>query len=83
MQYLHCKKTVCGIPVPRRDVTYQTLTGREKLNYSSPGTGKSITFFTVYAPDKVHSAGRVNVTPIGNVKTHIMNKEYLTAFSCF
>jgi hypothetical protein len=45
-------------PFPRRDVTNQTLPGRELLNYSRPGrvwlvtpwlgTGKTITFFTVY-----------------------------------
>jgi hypothetical protein len=50
---LHCKKKVRDFPVPSRDVTNQTLSGREKLNYSPPwrvwlGTGKSLTFFTVY-----------------------------------
>jgi hypothetical protein len=30
---LHCKKKVSDIP---GDVTYQTLSGREKLNYSRP-----------------------------------------------
>ncbi len=33
----HCKKRASGFPVPSRDVTYQTLTGRELLNYSWPG----------------------------------------------
>ncbi len=45
-------------PVPSRDVTNQTLPSRELLIYSRsgrvwlvtslPGTGKTITFFTVY-----------------------------------
>jgi hypothetical protein len=26
---VHCKKKVSGFPVPSRDVTYQTLPGRE------------------------------------------------------
>jgi hypothetical protein len=38
---MHCKKKVSGFPVqlPSRDVTYQTLPGREYLifNYSRPG----------------------------------------------
>jgi hypothetical protein len=46
-------------PVSSRDVTNQTLPGREKINYSRPrrvwlvtsrlGTGKRLTFFTVYS----------------------------------
>ncbi len=58
---------------------------RESLVSDIPaGNGKNDNlFFTVYARDKVHSAGRVNVTYKDNVKTHIMNIEYLTtAFSC-
>jgi hypothetical protein len=31
------KIQVSGFPVPSRDVTYLTLPGREKLNYSWPG----------------------------------------------
>jgi hypothetical protein len=54
---VHCKKRfVVGFPVPSRDVTDQTLPGREYFNYSRPGMrvclvtsrlgmGKSITFF--------------------------------------
>ncbi len=52
---LHCKKKVCGFPVPSRDVTNQTLPGQEYFNYSRTervwlvtsrlGTGKSINFF--------------------------------------
>jgi hypothetical protein len=48
-------KKVIVFPVPRRDVTNQTLPGREKFNYSRAGrvwlltfrlgTGKSLTFF--------------------------------------
>jgi hypothetical protein len=48
-------KKVIVFPVPSRDVTNQTLPGREKFNYSRPGrfwlvtsrqgTGKTITFF--------------------------------------
>jgi hypothetical protein len=34
---IHCKKKVSGFPVPSRDVTDQTLPGRELLNYSRPG----------------------------------------------
>ncbi len=34
---LHCKKKVGGFPVAIRDVTYQTLPGRELFNYSRPG----------------------------------------------
>jgi hypothetical protein len=35
---IHCKKKVNGgFPVLSRDVTYQTLPGREQLNYSRPG----------------------------------------------
>ncbi len=60
---IYTVKKVSGFPVPRRDVTYQTLPGREKLNYSSPGgvwwvtsrlgTGKPITFFySVWTPFK-------------------------------
>ncbi len=30
-------KKVSHFPVPSRDVTDQTLSGREKLNYSRPG----------------------------------------------
>jgi hypothetical protein len=30
-------KKVIDFPVPGRDVTYQTLPGREKFNYSRPG----------------------------------------------
>jgi hypothetical protein len=30
-------KKVSEIPAPSRDVTYQTLPGRGKLNYSRPG----------------------------------------------
>ncbi len=51
---LHCKKSF-NFPVPSRDVTSQTIPGREKLNYSRPGrvwivtsrlgTGKPLTFF--------------------------------------
>ncbi len=36
---LHCKKKVNDLPVPSRDVTYQTLPGREYLNYFQPGRG--------------------------------------------
>jgi hypothetical protein len=48
-------KKVCNFPVPSRDVTDETLPGREKLNYSRLGrvssvtsrlgTGKQITLF--------------------------------------
>jgi hypothetical protein len=44
-------KKVNNFPVPSRDVTYQTLPGREYLNLgvwevtSRLGTGKSLTFF--------------------------------------
>ncbi len=34
---IHCKKKVNDLPVPSRDVTNQTLSGQEKLNYSPPG----------------------------------------------
>ncbi len=38
IQYLvHRKKKVSDIPVPSRDVTYQTLPGREKFNLSFQG----------------------------------------------
>jgi hypothetical protein len=30
-------KKVSGFPVPSRDVTFQTLPGREQFNYSRPG----------------------------------------------
>ncbi len=49
------EKNVSGFPVPSRDVTYQTLPGREYFNYSRPGrvwsvisrleTGNPLTFF--------------------------------------
>jgi hypothetical protein len=53
---LHCKKNVIVYLVPSRDVIYQTLPGRELLNYSRPeivrlGTSRlemrktTITFF--------------------------------------
>jgi hypothetical protein len=51
-------KKIIDIPVPSRDVTNKTLHGRELSNYSplgrvwlvtsQMGTGKSLTFFTVY-----------------------------------
>ncbi len=51
---VHCKKKVGDFP-PRRDVTKQTLPGREQKNLSRPGRvwlvtsrlgmGKSLTFF--------------------------------------
>ncbi len=51
------KKNVSEFPALSRDVTNQTLPGRERMNYSRPGrvwlvlgTGKSLTFFTVYNP---------------------------------
>ncbi len=54
---IYIVKKFIDFPVPSRDVTDQTLPGRERLNYSRPGrvwsvtprlgTGKSITFFTV------------------------------------
>ncbi len=33
---LTLEKKVSGFPVPSRDVTYQTLPGRELLSYSRP-----------------------------------------------
>ncbi len=57
-QILYTVKKGSDFPVPSR--TNQTLPGQEKFNYSWPGrvwlvpsrlgTGKSLTFFTVYAP---------------------------------
>jgi hypothetical protein len=54
---LHCKKQVRDFPVPSRNVTNQTLPGREHLNYSweslvsdipaAWGLEKPLTFFTV------------------------------------
>jgi hypothetical protein len=61
--YLYRKKKVSDIPVHSRDVTYQTLSGREKFNYSRPrrvhgkcmtsrlGMGVLVTFFTVKKRD--------------------------------
>ncbi len=54
--FIHCKKRLVIFPSPAsRDVAYQTLLGREKLNYSRPGrvwyvtsrmgSGKLLTFF--------------------------------------
>jgi hypothetical protein len=53
------KKKASDIPVSSRDVTYQTLPGREEPNYSRTGrvwyvtsrlgTGMSLTFFAVSA----------------------------------
>jgi hypothetical protein len=53
----HTVKKVTDFPVLSRDFIYQTLTGRDLLNYSRPGrvwlvtswlgTGKSVTFFAV------------------------------------
>ncbi len=40
---LHCKKKVRHFPVPSRDVTDQTFSGREKLNYSRLGRVWSVT----------------------------------------
>ncbi len=34
---IYTVKKVSGFPVPSRDVTYQTLLGREQFNYSQPG----------------------------------------------
>ncbi len=63
-------RKLIDFPVPSRDVTDQTLPGREKFNYSRPGrvwsvtprlgTGKSITFFTVYEAERAQlfSAGK-------------------------
>jgi hypothetical protein len=57
---MHCSlnKKISDFPVPSRDVSNQTLPDREKLIYSRPvrvwlvtswlGTGKSLTFFTVW-----------------------------------
>ncbi len=53
-------KKVSHFPVPRRDVTDQTLSGREKFNYSCPrrvwsvtswlGTGKRLSLiYSVYS----------------------------------
>jgi hypothetical protein len=54
---LYCTllKKTSDIPVPSRDVTYQTLSGRESFKYYRPGivwyvtsrlgTGMSLTFF--------------------------------------
>jgi hypothetical protein len=52
--YIHCEKKVSNFLVPIWNVTDQTLSGREKLNYSRTGrvrlvasrlgTGKSLTF---------------------------------------
>jgi hypothetical protein len=36
-------KKVCNFSVPSRDVTDETLPGREKLNYSRPGRVSSVT----------------------------------------
>jgi hypothetical protein len=54
-QLITMYKMVRDIPVPSQDVTNQTLSGRELLNYSRPGrvllvisrlgTEKSLTFF--------------------------------------
>ncbi len=41
LQYTVKKAT--GLPVPSRDVTIQTLPGRELLNYSRPGRVWSVT----------------------------------------
>jgi hypothetical protein len=38
-------KKVSGFPVPSRDVAYRTLLGREYLNYSLLGTGKTANLF--------------------------------------
>ena len=57
-EYWDCTvKKVSDFPVPSRDVTNQTLPGRELLNYSWPqrvwlvtyrlGVGKTLTLFTV------------------------------------
>jgi hypothetical protein len=35
--FIHCKKLICEIPVPRRDVTNQTLPGREFFSPKLPG----------------------------------------------
>ena len=58
----HCEKRLAIFPSPSWDVTYQTLSGGEYLNYfrlgrvwlvtSRLGTGKSLIFFTVYFDPK-------------------------------
>jgi hypothetical protein len=60
---LYTVKKGNNFPVLSRDVTNETLSGRELFNYSRPGrvwlvtsrlgTGKSLPFFTVILPDKV------------------------------
>jgi hypothetical protein len=60
---LYTVKKGNNFPVPSRDVTNETLSGRELFNYSRPdrvwfvtsqlGTGKSLTFFYSVLPDKV------------------------------
>jgi hypothetical protein len=55
---MYTVKKVIVFPVLNRDVTNQTLPGRELLNYYWPGrvwlvtsrlgTGKTMTFFSVY-----------------------------------
>ncbi len=61
LSLLYTVKKVSHFPVPSRDVTDQTLPGREKLNYSRPGrvwsvtsrlgTGKRLTlFYSVLSP---------------------------------
>ncbi len=46
---VHCNKKVTDFPVPSRDVTNQTIPGRESLVSDIPaGTSKSLNFFTVY-----------------------------------
>ncbi len=56
---VHCKKNLSYFPSPAGMSLTKTLPGRELLNYSLPGrdwlvtsrlgTGKTITFFTVYS----------------------------------
>ncbi len=67
-------KKVIVFPVHSRDVTNQSLPGRELLNYSRPGrvwlvtsplgTGKTITFFTVYTLSSLFSMALVQCTDI-------------------
>jgi hypothetical protein len=78
-----CKKTVSDFPGPSRDVTNQTIPGREQLYYSPPGrvviwlgTGKSLTFFlkcTLHLLGKfrLHNFSYITVVLSIFIKIHI------------
>ncbi len=87
----HTVKKVENFPVPSRDVTNQTLPGRDKLfNYFRPviilfvtsrrGTEKSLTFFTVYQAGQAVVPHRLSLNKCLWYKPTLPGRAYSTVF---